>query len=317
MPMDDSTIHRHRIGGTCVTRALLVANPRAGSMASACDPEWSRWRLKALGWDVATAPDQMTPETDEAWQRAVAEADVVVAMGGDGTIRRLLPYLIAHPTPLAIVPCGTGNDLARSLGLPLDPVLALEIAHSGMERRIDLATVNGLPFVNVASLGVSAAVSISLTEETKKRFGTFAYRLAVVREVWRRPPLSLSLYANGKRHRLTAYQVSIANGVSFGGGWSIAADASLDDHALDIVVIGPMPLADRWRRWREQSQGGLAGTMAASESFRAPSCRIEARQPLVVNLDGDPVELNPPLRVTVLPCALSVIVPVPSPVENT
>jgi YegS/Rv2252/BmrU family lipid kinase len=261
-----------------------------------------------MGWTVMPAPDLPPHEHPRNWQQAVAATDVLVAMGGDGTIRRLLPFLAFQPCPLAILPCGTGNDLARSLGLPLDPAQALEIARSGIQRRIDLGRINGHLFVNVASLGISANISLTLSEDWKRRFGTVAYRMAVVREMWRRPPLRLTLFAKGRRHRLRAYQVSIANGVSFGGGWRIADDAALDDHALDIVVVGPMRLVDRWRRWQDKAESSLAG-MLASEHYRAPSCRIEAREALTVNLDGDPLVMTAPLRVTVLPGALTVIVP--------
>jgi YegS/Rv2252/BmrU family lipid kinase len=291
-----------------VIRALLVTNPHAGNAPPACDAAWLHWRLSAMDWEVLTGPGLLPDAPDATWQQAIDAADRVVVMGGDGTIRRLLPYLSTKPKPLAILPCGTGNDLARSLGIPLDPVQAIEIARSGAARRIDLAEVNGHLFVNVASLGVSAAVSVTLQEETKRRFGTTAYRMAAVREIWRRPPLNLSLFMNGHHHRLTAYQVSIANGVSFGGGWRIADDASLDDHTLDIVVLGRMTIAERWRRWRDATQGSLAATLA-SATFRAPSCCIEADGPLVANLDGDPVTLAPPLRFRVRPCALSVMVP--------
>lgn len=289
-------------------RALLVTNPHAGGKSPECDPTWLRWRLEGMGWSVPGAATVPPGPADGAFRDRVHAVDIVVASGGDGTIRRLLPYLAFQPQALAIMPCGTGNDLARSLGVPLDPMQALELAHSGLHRRIDLAGVNGHLFVNVAALGVSANVSLAVDETLKERFGTVAYRLAVVREVWRWPTIRLCLTTNGRRHRILAHQISIANGFSFGGGWRVAADAALDDHLLDIVVVGPMALADRWRRWRTREEGGLT-EMVVSARYRSQACRIEARGPLTVNLDGDPVSLVPPLRVEVLPCALTVIVP--------
>jgi diacylglycerol kinase (ATP) len=246
-----------------MTRAILVANPNAGSVSPSEDPAWVRARLAGLGWTVLPTPETLPADPDLEWLAAFEAADVVVAMGGDGTVRRLLPYLMAHPTPLAILPCGTGNDLARSIGLPLDADQALNVASQGRQRWIEVAMVNGHAFINVASLGLSAEISLTVQASTKRWLGPLAYRLAVMRAVWQRPTLTLSLVANGKRRRLTAYQVSIANGVSFGGGWRIADGAQLDDQTMDIVVIGPMAWRERWQRLWQSERGGLAGSWPA------------------------------------------------------
>lgn len=291
-----------------MVHALLVANPEAGRGSADCEPTWLRWRLESMGWRVVQAADVPPLDARAPFRELVRTADVVVALGGDGTIRRLLPYLAFQRQALAILPCGTGNDLARSLGVPLDPRLAVDLACTGGRRRIDLATVNGHLFVNVAALGISAAVSHSIGGWHKRRLGRLAYPLAAARAAWRHPTMRLTLTVHGRRHQVQALQITIANGISFGGGWQVAAAAALDDQTLDVVVVGPMSLGDRWRRWRRPGTQGMAETVGTTH-LRGASCRVDARGPLAVNLDGDPLTLCPPLRVEVLPCALTVIVP--------
>ncbi|MBC7541757.1 MAG: diacylglycerol kinase family lipid kinase [Candidatus Sericytochromatia bacterium] len=289
-------------------RAILITNPAAGSPRPDCSSDALQWRLETLGWDVWPATCPAPGEEPSSFKELLQAADMAVIAGGDGTIRQVVSHVVGTQTRLAILPCGTGNDLARSLGLPLDPLEAIEVANAGVPRAIDVGVVNGVYFMNVVSLGISASVSRNLAQETKRQFGPWAYRLAALRELSRRTQLTIGVTFDGHTRRHHAYQVSIANGESFGGGWRVSDSASLDDHMLDVVVIGPMTLRDRWARLLTP-EGGLAGNFA-SHAYRTKTCRIDSGEVMVLNVDGDPISLAPPLTIAVIPGALQVMVPV-------
>lgn len=294
-------------------RVLLLTNPHAGLKGPACPPERFLPTMEAWGWDVLASP---TPADSpalsaKAYQAAQEGFDAVIAAGGDGTLHHIANGLAGTQTALGILPCGTANDLARSLGLPLDPDEALKALRDARSRPIDLGSLNGHYFLNVASLGVSADVSTAVTADQKRHFGQWAYYWNVLSRLFHSHRLALRLITPQGTERLSVYQVSVANGKSFGGGWRISEEAELDDRLLDIVAVepmGPMAFLDRLLLRR----GGMAERIG-TRSYRLPSCRIEVKGPVPLNLDGEPFTLFPPLEFQVVPDALHVLMPKKTP----
>jgi diacylglycerol kinase (ATP) len=130
-------------------------------------------------------------------RRFADQVDCVVLGGGDGTLNAAAPGLIATGLPLGIVPLGTANDLARTLGIPLDPAEAARVIAAGRVRSIDLGEVNGRPFFNVASVGFGVDLTRALTRDSKRRWGALGYAVAGLRAVGRLRPFSAEIVENG------------------------------------------------------------------------------------------------------------------------
>jgi diacylglycerol kinase (ATP) len=292
--------------GAC--RAAVVTNP-----TKLDDPgmlrDTIRWAMSEYGWDeplwYETTPDD--PGTGQA-ARAVREgAGLVLACGGDGTVTACAEGVADSGVPLGILPLGTGNLLARNLGLPLDPDAALVTALTGSDRRLDAGSANGHTFVVMAGLGFDAKMLGESSEPLKKRLGWAAYVLSALRHL-RDRPVRVSLVADdGPPRRLRASAVIVGNVGWLQGGIHLLPDALPDDGTLDAVVL----TARGWAGWlrlagqvlrRRNSPGQL--TLIR---FQRLVIGTEREQPW--QLDGEVMGATTRLMVTTLPGRLVLRVP--------
>lgn len=288
-------------------RVLLVANrhSRAGQ-GEALDHAAAI--LRADGYEV----DRRLPE-DPAGLAAIIRAEgpgaeVIVIAGGDGTLNAAAEALLDAGRPLAILPTGTGNDLARTLGLPLDPVESARLVKRGGRQRIDLGRANQKLFFNVANVGLGAELTRHHTGERKRRFWIFAYVLSV-RDAWKQlHPFTVRLRCDGEERQLKAIQVAVGNGRHYGGGMTIHDDARIDDQQLKVYAIPPMPF------WRLMTlvpalRRGRISQLAEVDVIHGRTVDLSTRESRAVNTDGELTTWTP-VRFTILPLALEVVVPV-------
>jgi YegS/Rv2252/BmrU family lipid kinase len=202
-----------------------------------------------LGIPLHTA---RTPDDVDRLTRAIAagKPNRIIVAGGDGTVSGVVNALAPDfgDIELAIVPLGTGNDLARSLGAPLDDVpAALELAASGKAVAIDVIRIsNGSVSwaVNAISAGFGADVTAELTRNDKRAWGAFAYWLTALTRVIDLREHRVTLDLDGRRVEHNILGLAISNGRYVGGGFAIAPDAALDDGLLDVTVIPANPLLE-------------------------------------------------------------------------
>ncbi|HEY9899458.1 MAG TPA: diacylglycerol kinase family protein [Pantanalinema sp.] len=286
-------------------RALVVFNRGAGRGRNACSVEAIAREIRSWGWTLETIDCQDERTTDAIASAIAGGVDTVVSLGGDGTANLCAGALIDTDVALGVVPCGTANDFARTLGIPLPIDRALAALRDGERMRIDVGWVNGHHFLNVASLGMGALIARGISPDRKRRWGRWAYALEVLRRL-RTPRLHpFTLCLDGGCERFEAYQVAIANGCSFGGGFRIGAEARLDEGLFDVLVIEPGWL----RRARKATASGLTlvGRLG-SRTYRTRWLEITSTDRVTVNLDGEAHELVSPLHFRVRPLALSVLV---------
>lgn len=282
---------------------LLIANPksrRGREVAGA-----ARAALEAGGGRVAQ-PDSAT-SVAAAIRAAAGAVDAVVVAGGDGTLNAAAPTLLETGLPLGIVPAGTANDLARTLGLPSDPAEAARIVLAGATRRIDIGMVNDVPFFNVASIGFGVDLARALTRDSKRRWGVLGYAIAGLRAARRLRPFTAWITHGGVTHVSRTVHVSVGNGRHFGGGMTVAQHARIDDGRLDVFsletsgALGLLKLLP-WLRtgrhhvWEEVRT--LAGEVV----------RVETRHPRSVNTDGE-ITTRTPALFSVRPAAITVFAP--------
>ena len=140
----------------------------------------------------------------------------------------------------AVLPLGTANDFARTIGLPPDPLQAAEVALNGREHRIDVGLVNDCPYLNVASVGIASKVAKVQSKELKSKWRVFAYAIGLMQVVRSLQPFFIKLDIDGKpAWSGSVYQVSVGNGRFHGGGLTVAEEAAIDDGKLDYYLVYP------------------------------------------------------------------------------
>jgi diacylglycerol kinase family enzyme len=274
-----------------------------------------------LAVQVATAKDR--DEVRDLAASVAREGDTVVTLGGDGIAGAAADGLRGVPGGvLGIIPAGRGNDLARVLKIPSDPVAACAVIAHGSVRAMDLGEVDGRAFVGIASTGFdSEANRIANAAPTWLGSAVYAYGALRALSRWRPATFQMELVdhppprATGQppaapsvtRTELTGFSVAFANSRCFGGGMRLAPAACLDDGRLDMVAIARMPrLLYAWhlRKVFNGSHVGLRVIHTASLTEAV----ISADRPFTMYADGDPIgEL--PVRVRVLPRAIGVLSP--------
>lgn len=235
------------------------------------------------------------------------ELDVVIIAGGDGTLNGAAETLIRSTLTLGILPLGTANDLARTLGIPPDLAGAVRVITENRIHRIDVGRVNGKHFFNVASLGLSVRMAQQLDVETKRRWGVFGYALNLWRTFQAHRAFRAEVCCDGRTMRLRAIQISAGNGRHYGGGMTIAADAAIDDGVLDLVSLAPQGF---WSliinlptlRW------GWHGNGRRVWHWRCRELEIRTARPIPINTDGE-VTTHTPAKIEVIPRAIPVLVP--------
>jgi diacylglycerol kinase (ATP) len=287
--------------------ALLIVNHRARSGAESA--EAARAALEAAGLTVTTFDPPGDMSCTEAILTGTARGDIdrVVLGGGDGTLNGAIPGLLQTGLPLGILPLGTANDLARSLGIPLDLEGAARVIAEQQPRRLDLGEVNGHRYFNVASVGFSAQLAGEMKAAAKKRWGKLGYAIAAFGLLRRARPFTATLIHDGQVKRIRTIQVSVGNGKHYGGGMTVAAEARPDDGVLDVYSL---EIAHWWRLvallpWL---RSGTQSRWQDVRTFRTTAMELRTRKPRPVNTDGELVTKTPAVF-RLLPGALRVFAP--------
>lgn len=288
-------------------RALLLINPRARQGRELRDTVTRCLARAGLDIVVGLLEDGRTAK-DLVERHRDGLTDIVIG-GGDGTLNGAAGALVEAGLPVGVVPLGTANDLARTLGIPTDPAEACQVIAAGRIRRIDLGVVNGKHFFNAASIGLSVEVSRKLTRGAKGRWGWFAYLAAAAGVLRHARPFRAEIRGDGAVNQVRTVQVTIGNGRHYGGGLRVADDAAIDDGRLDLYTLE----VDRWwqivRLVPALRSGGLAGH-AGARALKGTTFEVIPRHPRPVSADGEVVTTTP-ARFSLLRQALTVYVPEP------
>ena len=235
--------------------------------------------------------------------------DLVLASGGDGTITACVAGVAGTGIPLGLLPCGTGNLLARNLRLPLSLDEALTVALTGVDRLLDVGVANGRPFVVMAGIGFDAQLLAGASEQLKNRMGWAAYVLSALPHLRERPVRVILRADGGPPQRRWANGVIVGNVGSLQGNVRLLPDAAPDDGVLDVAVLA----AWRWTQWLHLAAGVLARRRTDRVTYLA--CRellVRASRARPWEADGEVMGLTRTLRVRVQPGNLLVRVPTPA-----
>lgn len=285
--------------------ALLVNPAAAGGRALRALPEVIA-TLDSLGARHRTVTTRSSEHAGEEAARAAAEGDAVAALGGDGLLRPLAGALKGTEAPLALIPCGRGNDFARVLGVPKRPAEAARLAVEGEERLLDVASVDRTPFVGIASLGLDSDAN-RIANEAKLVKGNAVYLYAALRGLAAWKTAAFTVTIDGERHELRGASVAVGNSRAYGGGMMALPDAELDDGRLDVLMAAEAPkLSLLWATIKSFRGAHLGAPFL--EVRRGREVHVESDRPFVVYADGDPIGATP-ATMRVEPRCLRVIVP--------
>ncbi len=287
---------------------LAILNPRAGLAARRAHAavEDGRRFWPDLEIRVTTAPGDARRWAGEAAEHG---ASLVLSVGGDGTANEAAWGLLGSRTALGLVPVGSGNGLARTLGVPLDARRAIAALASCVRRRMDVGFVNERPFLNVAGAGFDAAIAVAFHERglAGGRRGVMTYVKLGLRHTWGYESETWTLTGDGQRYEGRALLVAFVNGRQYGGGARLAPGARLDDGLLEIVVIEDAPKLEVLLNAPRLFLGTIAG-YRRYRRFSAPRVTLATTGPFDHYRDGEPERGARTLEVRVEPRALEVLV---------
>jgi diacylglycerol kinase family enzyme len=290
---------------------------------------WLTRQCTEHGWQRPLVLETLPDDPGRAAARTAVDegASTVVAYGGDGTVRGVAAGLEGSDVVLGILPMGTGNLLARNLGIPLsDHERAIDVALTGRERRIDVGVIeidvsgeDQTPvrelFLVMAGLGFDAEVMASVEPALKQRVGWWAYVVAGARRLRGRTTAVVMRFDDAEPVRIRVRSVIIGNCGELTGGLALLPDAQLDDGWLDLVVVAPRRIV-QWGAvvFTVLSRARLSKLLPTTDRtvvqhFRCRSVEIRAEKPLAVQLDGDPIGDARVLRARLDRLALAVRTP--------
>ena len=285
----------------------LIVNPSSGGGRAGAVLEDVRRALDDRGLDHHV---ELTRSLEHARELAGAarEADeMAVALGGDGLIGAVASGLRGTGGILGVLPGGRGNDFARVLGIPLDPVAACAILSDGSVQALDLGAIGEQTFIGIASCGFDSEAN-RIANQTRLIRGNLVYTYGGLRALMSWRPARFTLRIDGRPESLEGYTVAIANSAAYGGGMFLAPDASLTDGLLDVVMIADQPRLQFLRHLPKVFRGEHVN-LPAVRIVRAREIEVDADRKFVVYADGDPIA-QLPITVRVAEGAIRVMVPV-------
>jgi len=285
----------------------VIINPIAGVRPKDEIPSIVHSALPETDFEVVVRFTRYAGHASVLAQDAAARgADVVVAIGGDGTINETARSLIGSKTALGLVPMGSGNGLARHIQIPLEIGRALQVIREGHSESIDYGTINGHIFFCTAGIGFDAQVSQKFSEA--KRRGGLIYLRSVFNLLNDYRPSTYTLYTDDGRIREKAFLIAIGNAAQYGNNAYITPRASMQDGLMDVTLVKPFNWLDAPQMAVQLFSRNL-DTNSHILTFRSSHLRIIMPQANVVHVDGDPIRMEAVLDIQTHRAGLRVLTP--------
>ncbi len=280
-------------------KIAIILNPKSGRGAGAKRrPELESLLKQAISalpdppeWEIllTTKPGGGIECTERAIEGG---ADLVVAAGGDGTLHEVLNGAFGKPVRMGLLPVGTGNDSARTLGMGTDLALSIQTILTGRVQRTDVGHTQGRYFINVAGCGFDAVVADKVNRGVKFLHGTAAYIAGILLSVGSMRPVPMRLTLDDTTQDIRAILCSVANTRSYGGGMWIAPDAQVDDGLFDVCIVGDTSVIEFFQAFPRVYKGTHI-THPKVKIIRARYVRVEPSKPLPVLVDGEVIRTTP------------------------
>lgn len=285
----------------------FIVNPKSGILDKR---QILKWVEKRLDYDIYEPTFFYTEyaghASEIANQAARKKAFAVIAIGGDGTINEIARSLVHTQTALGIIPCGSGNGLARHLQIPLDPKKAIDILNEQFIENIDYGLINDTPFFCTCGVGFDALVSLQFSKAGKR--GPLTYLEKTLSESLKYHPETYELEMDGNTSHYKAFLIACGNASQYGNNAYITPQATLDDGLLDVTILEPFTILDV-PALAFQLFHKTINQNSRIKTFRCQKLKIHRNKSGVVHFDGDPVIMGTDIEVQIVKKELQVIVP--------
>ncbi len=289
-------------------RIVAIVNPIAGK--GKCARLWPQVEgyLRELGLEFEVCFTKNKGDAiGLAAEAASREIDCLLSVGGDGTLNEVVNGVAKRPVTIGVIPTGSGNDFVRTLGLkPHDWRGACRMVAAGRVRPMDLGRINGRHFANVAGVGFDAAVANCANVWAKQRFpGSMAYVAALLKVLAQFKSTELTIELDDQTFSGVGWLVAVANAQYFGGGMWVAPRAKIDDGLFDVCILGELSRS-RFLAAFPSVFSGKHLAHPAIHYFRSQSVKVSAKDPLLVQADGELIA-ETPQSLCLLPGRLSIL----------
>ena len=286
-------------------RIIFVVNPISGTQSKKAILKWIDERMDRSVYDYSIVKTQYAGHATQIAASAVQDkADVVVAIGGDGTINEIARALVHSETALGIIPCGSGNGLARHLRIPMEPKAAIDIINQGNRLCIDYGKINNIPFFCTCGVGFDAFVSLKFADSGKR--GLLTYLENTLHESLTYQPETYEIENEEGTMKYKAWMIACGNASQYGNNAYIAPQASLTDGLMDVTIMEPFTVLDV-PSLSFQLFNKTIDQNSRVKTMRAKKIKIHRAHDGVMHFDGDPLMAGKELEVEIIPGGLYVI----------
>ncbi len=287
-------------------KAVFIINLISGTSDKAAIPGLIDQYLDKTQFEYEIAVTQYAGHASEIAAKAKDDGvDVVVAIGGDGTVNEVARAIVHSSTALGIIPCGSGNGLARHLLLPLNVRKAIEVINRCEIRQLDYGIINDYPFFCTCGMGFDAFVSMKFAEAGKR--GPITYVENVLREGLKYKPETYTIEDENGTLQYKAFLISCANASQYGNNAYIAPQASMSDGLMDVIIMEPFDVFEAPQISIEMFSKTLDKN-SKIKTFRTRHLHIRRDKPGVIHYDGDPVMTGADIDVELKPKGINIIV---------
>ena len=268
-------------------KIVFIINPISGTHSKDEIPDLIEQRLDHDLYDYEIQLTGYAGHAAEiARQCAERQVDVVVAVGGDGTVNEVARSLTHSQTALAIMPCGSGNGLARHLCIPMDMKKALGLINACNIETFDYGVINDLPFFCTCGMGFDAFISLKFAESGKR--GPITYVENVLKEGLKYQPETYEVESDDGKHRYKAFLIACANASQYGNNAYIAPGATMKDGMMDVIIMEPFDTLEAPQIAADLFMKTLTNN-SKIKTFRTKSLRIHRETEGAIHYDGDPI----------------------------
>jgi YegS/Rv2252/BmrU family lipid kinase len=278
-------------------RIIFIVNPISGTASKEHIPEQIAEVMDAEHFDCEVRFTEYRGHAAEIAREAAKDSvDVVVAVGGDGTVNEVARSLVHTDTALGIIPCGSGNGLARHLCIPIDIRGALELINNCVIDTFDYGLINGLPFFCTCGMGFDAFISLKFAEAGKR--GPITYIENVLKEGLRYRPETYEIIDESGTTRYRAFLIACANASQYGNNAYIAPGATMKDGMMDVIVMEPFDALEAPQIAADLFMKTL-GNNSKIKTFRTKRIHIHRTEPGAIHYDGDPIMTGTDIDVSI------------------
>jgi YegS/Rv2252/BmrU family lipid kinase len=286
-------------------KIVFVVNPKSGTQSKKAILKWIDERMDPSVYDYSIVKTEYAGHATQIAASAVEnKADMVVAIGGDGTINEIARSLVHSNTALGIIPCGSGNGLARHLRIPMDPKAAIDIINQGNRLCIDYGKINNIPFFCTCGVGFDAFVSLKFADSGKR--GLLTYLENTLHESLTYQPETYEIENEEGTMKYKAFLIACGNASQYGNNAYITPQASLTDGLMDVTIMEPFTVLDV-PSLSFQLFNKTLDQNSRIKTMRAKKIKIHRAKEGVMHFDGDPLMVGKELEVEIIPGGLYVI----------